>query len=315
MKKNILITGGAGFVGANLTRRLLAEGHSVNLLLREGTDLRRLPDIQNKVNILRGDLLDSDRLKKQLKDLRPEIIFHLAQYGGYSNQKDSQKIIETNFIGTKNLLDAAEAAGFEKFINTGSSSEYGNKQGPMSETDLLEPNSVYAVSKAAGTLYCQHRGRDAGLPIINLRLFSAYGPWEEPGRLIPTIILRLLRGQPLELVSPAIARDFVYINDIADAYLAAMNVKEAKGEIINICSGKQTTLGELAETALEIAKVNAEIKWGAYEKRSYDTDVWVGNPDRAEKMLGWKAGISLKDGLRKTIDWIKENKNFYENRS
>lgn len=312
MKKIILITGGAGFVGANLVRRLVADGHSVNLLLRKETALRRLSDIQNKVNVLRGDLLNLDWLKKQLKDLSPKIIFHLAQYGGYPSQKDPKKNIETNFIGTKNLLDAAEEIGFEKFINTSSSSEYGNKKIPMSEADLLEPNNIYAISKAAGTLYCQHRGRNANLPIINLRLFSAYGPWEEPARLIPTVVLRLLRGEPLELVSPTIARDFVHIDDVVDAYLAAMNVKEMKGEIINVCTGNQGTLGEVAENALAITKASVEIKWGSYERRSYDTDIWVGNPARAEKFMGWKAKIGLKEGLRKTIDWIKENKKFYE---
>lgn len=316
MKKNILVTGGAGFVGTNLVRRLLADGHTVNLFLKKETDFWRLSDIKKEIKIERGDLSDPSWIKRQFKNIKPEIVFHLAHYGGNLNQKDPQKIVETNLLATINLLSAAEEIGFKKFIYTGSTSEYGNKKKPMSEDDLLEPNSVYAVSKAAGTLYCQHRGRDAKLPVVALRLFSAYGPWEGPIRLIPTVVLKCLNGGLLELSSSSIARDFVYVDDIVDALIKTMELSDNTdfGEIINICTGNQSTVGAVVKKTVELTKANVEIKWGSREKRSYDTDIWVGNPSKAKKILGWKAKTNLQDGIKKTIDWMKENKTLYEKR-
>lgn len=309
--KSVLVTGGAGFVGANLVRRLVSRGHSVNLLARKETDLWRLADIKKEINIQKGDLLDSTWLKKRLKSSKPDIIFNFAQYGGYFYQKDWERVAKTNLFGTVNLLAAAEEAGFEKFIHTGSSSEYGAKKKPMSEKDLLEPYGIYGVSKAAATLYCQHRGRDAKLPVITLRLFSPYGPWEEPARLVPTVLLKCLNGEALELVSPSVGRDFVYIDDVVDAYLAAMEKKNVQGEIVNVCAGKQGTLEEIGKMVLAITGAKIKINWGTYEKRNYDTDVWVGNPDFAKKFLGWEAKTGLRKGLKRTFDWIKNNQKLY----
>lgn len=314
MKKTVLITGASGFVGANLTRLLLKQGYLVHIILRENSDLWRIADIIPKLKVYRGDLLDSDWMSKTLDSIKPQYIFHLAQYGGYPFQKETEKTWQTNFMTTVRLLTAAEKIGFKKFIYAGSSSEYGQKNKPMSETDFLEPNSAYAVSKASASLYCEHMGRDNKLPVTILRLFSVYGQFEEPGRLIPTILLRYLNNEKLELASPKIARDFIHIDDVCEAFIKTAIEKKANGRIINVGSGKQTTLGEVANTLSSIAGKDIPVIWDKTKGRSFETTKWVADTKRARKLLGWQSKIDFKTGLRNTLSWMKINKKFYENR-
>ena len=313
--KRILITGAGGFIGANLLRRLIRDGYEVHALMRTDTNIWRLENVRNQIAIHHGDLLDSAWINEEVEKIKPHVVIHLAQHGGYPFQKDNQKIFETNLFSTIHLMNAAESVGVEQFIQTGSSSEYGAKRAPMKESDLLEPNSAYAVSKAAATLYCQYRGRDAKLPVVVLRLFSVYGPWEEPGRLMPTVILRALNDQDLELSSPDIARDFIYVDDVVDAYMATMQKKIGGGIIMNVCTGQQQTLQIVADEVLKLHNGKLNITWGGIEKgRSYDTDMWVGDPSLAAQLLDWRPKTTLSNGIKKTADWLKDNQRYYEPR-
>lgn len=314
-KKKVLIVGGAGFIGANLARRFVNDKNfEVYLLALRNSNLWRINDLKSDAEICRGDILDFNEVKAVMRRTRPDYIFHLALYGGYPFQSDTKRIFSVNIDGTVNVLRAAEDVGFDRLVVAGSSSEYGRKKKPMKELDILEPNSVYGVSKAASTLYCQHRGRDAKLPINILRLFSVYGPWEEPGRLMPEIMLRILRKKPLEFVSPRVARDFTHVEDIVDACLASLKAGGSFGEIFNISTGKQKTLADVAKTVRMNSVGPVDIRWGNYKARAYDSDIWVGDVKKAERLLGWKAKISFEDGFKKTFDWFKNNKKYYADR-
>ena len=199
--KRVLLTGAAGFVGAVLARRLLREGHQIHVLLKSSSNTWRIDGLED-LRRHEVDLRDEERLRALAETVRPEVIFHLAAHGAYSYQTDPDGIIQTNFLGTWNLLKATARVDYEVFVNAGSSSEYGFKDFAMRETDLLEPNSYYAVAKCAQTLVCQHFAHAERRPVNTLRLFSAFGPYEEPTRLIPTIVTRCLGNQPLDLVSP-----------------------------------------------------------------------------------------------------------------
>src|SRR5204863_142015 len=153
--------------------------------------------------------------------IQPEWVFHLAAHGAYSWQTDVQQMVKTNLLGTINLVQACLNTGFDSFVNAGSSSEYGYKNHPPSEQELPEPNSHYAVSKVAATLFCQHTSRREGVRIRTLRLYSAFGAYEDPNRLMPTLIGRCLKGEFPPLVRPETARDYVYIDDVVDAFLLA----------------------------------------------------------------------------------------------
>ena len=192
--KRILVTGAAGAVGAVLCRRLLAEGHEVHVTLKRTSASWRLAAIEADLRLHHVDLTDEPAVEALLTAVRPAVIYHLAAHGAYPFQTNADGIIQTNILGTWNLLKASERVEYETFVNTGSSSEYGFKEHAMRETDLLEPSSYYAVAKCAQTLLCQHAAKRSARSINTLRLFSVYGPFEEPTRLIPTLIRRCLAG-------------------------------------------------------------------------------------------------------------------------
>ncbi len=311
MSLTAVVTGGAGFIGANLVRRLLSEGYATHVFERPETGLWRIKDITNDVVVHYGDIGDYAWAKLELAAIKPDVIIHCAQYGGYPFQKDVDVVFGVNTLAAINFLRAAQEIGFVRFVHTGSSSEYGAKTTPMSEGDMIEPNNAYAVSKAAATLYAAHRGREGKLPIVILRLFSVYGPWEEPTRLMPTAMMKALKGEDIPLVAPTVARDFTHIDDVVDAYMAAIAVPVARGEIVNVCSGRQQTLQDVGSSILAATGAKSKIVWGA-EGRSYDTDRWVGDPSFAKKFLGFETKINLEDGIAKTVAWFKSHGKEYE---
>jgi nucleoside-diphosphate-sugar epimerase len=306
--KKVLVTGGGGFVGANLSRRLLRDGHTLHLFLRPRSAQWRLEELKNNARFHLTNLADRQQIRQTLSKIKPDWIFHLAAYGAYSFQNDAQTLIETNLSGTVNLVQAAIETGFEVFVNTGSSSEYGFKTHPTAESDLLEPNSTYAVTKAASTLFCQHMARAYTLPIPTLRLYSVYGPYEDPGRLIPTLVRSGIAGCLPALAQPNIVRDFVHIDDVCEAFMAAAKaIFDDPGAILNVGTGVQTRLDELVSTVTELLDIREEPHWGTMPGRCWDTDTWVANVTKAEVNLNWRAAIDVRAGLIRTIEWYRKN--------
>lgn len=312
MNNPILVTGGSGFVGANLVRRLVSDGYDVHLILRGEADTWRLQGMLDKVKVHTGDLTKKDQISDIVQKVKPRTIFHLAAYGAYPFQTDPERIEAVNLDGTIILLSACEKEGFDVFINTGSSSEYGFKNKPMKETDTLEPNSSYAVFKSAATLFCQNEARSKKLPVITLRPFSAYGPYEEKTRLIPTLIVKFLQNECPPLASPDTARDFIYIDDVVDLYLMAANRPELGGETFNVGTGLQTTLKEIVEIMKEMLKAKVKPKWNSMEKRSWDQSIWQANMSKTKKTFKWKPKYTLEAGLEKTVVWFKNNLSLYK---
>jgi nucleoside-diphosphate-sugar epimerase len=237
---------------------------------------------------------------------RPELVYHIAAHGSYPSQTDAGAILKSNVLGTQNLLAATAGVDYEAFVNAGSSSEYGFKDSAMRESDRLEPNSYYAVAKAAQTLLCQYVARAQKRPINTLRLFSVYGPYEEPSRLIPTLVRRCLEGTDLTLASPGTARDFIYVDDVVDAFLAVDRLSQLCGEILNIGSGTQTTLGEVVDLVVRLTRADVRRQWNALPARVWDTDTWVADRSRSKQLLGWQPATALAKGLARTITWMQE---------
>jgi dolichol-phosphate mannosyltransferase len=307
--KRVILTGATGFIGANLARRLLADGHEVTLLLRPGFPSWRIDDLQDEVRSFDVDIQDEPAVAEAVRRARPDWIFNLAAHGAYSWQTDRRAMLMTNLLGTVHLLDAAVSAGVEAFVQTGSSSEYGAKDHSPAETEGLDPNSHYAVTKAAATLFCRHTGRATGLPVRTLRLYSVYGPWEEPGRLMPTLAVRGLHGELPELVSPETARDYVYVDDVVDACIAAAATPgQEPGAVYNVGTGHQTSLREVVELVRAEMGLTVEPAWGTMAPRSWDTDVWVADPAKINADLGWRPSRSLAQGFRLLLAWIRENR-------
>ncbi|MEJ7813115.1 MAG: NAD-dependent epimerase/dehydratase family protein [Gemmatimonadaceae bacterium] len=302
------MTGASGFVGANVARRLVADGHDVHLLLRAASAPWRTRALAGDVRVHGVDLRDTEGVRAAIVDARPEWVFHLAVHGAYPAQTDWRQMVETNMLGTMNVVTASLDAGAEVIVNTGSSSEYGYKDHAPDERELVEPNSYYAVTKVGATIFCRYMAQARGARIPTLRLYSVYGPHEEPTRLVPRLIVNGLAGTLPPLANPDTARDFVYVDDVVDAYLAAAERPLADmGAVLNVGSGVQTKLGELVEIARRALKIEAEPHWGSMAARQWDTSVWVANIARISAELDWAPRRALADGLVATADWLLAN--------
>ena len=306
--KRTIVTGASGFIGANLASRLVREGNETHVFARPGSDPWRLQAVQQDVRFHHVALEDADALRQEVTRVRPDWVFHLAAHGGYSWQTDTHGIVQSNLEGTINMLGACVAVGFEAFVNTGSSSEYGFTDHAPSEEEPAEPNSTYAVTKAAATLFCRHVARSRNVQIATLRLYSVYGPFEESRRLVPTLILRGFGGELPPLVSPDTARDFVYIDDVIDAYLlAASQPAPERGAIYNVGTGVQTTVREAVAVARQVLDIRAEPRWQSMPDRGWDTTVWVADNQKIRSKLAWSPRYSFEQGFRRTVDWFHAN--------
>jgi nucleoside-diphosphate-sugar epimerase len=311
--KRVIITGATGFIGANLARRLLLDGHEIHLLARPGYSPWRIQNIYKDVQLYEVDIRDAKTLEEVVRQIQPDWVFHLAASGAYSWQTDLTLMVQTNIIGTINLVEACLRVGYESFINTGSSSEYGLKKFAPSEKEWLEPNSHYAFTKASASLFCRYTAQSRNIPLCTLRLYSVYGPYEEPKRLMPSLIREGLKGKFPPLVGPDTSRDYIYVDDVIDAYsLAASKPNKELGAIYNIGSGIQTSLRRVVQTARQTLGIHAEPEWNTMQPRIWDTNTWVANIQKAVDELDWQPRFNLQQGFLKVVQWFSDNPEYLE---
>ena len=309
--KKLLITGSTGFIGANLVRNALKADAEVHIITRPISNNWRIRDIFEDICCYPIDLLDLNALELVISKIKPDLIYHTASYGGNPIQKDLKKIIESNFIATTNVVNSCKKVGFELFVNTGSSSEYGTKTTRMSEDNLLEPVNNYGILKAATTLYCQAIAKNEDLPIVTLRLFSPYGCFEDSSRLIPSVILSCLRGKNPVIATTTSVRDFIFIDDVVNAYRKLSYASDVSGRIFNIGYGEQHSVWEIVNKIIDLtgSKVVSEIK-GA-PKWPNEPAKWEADISRAIDLLGWRPKYNLEQGLTTSIRWFENNIQLY----
>ncbi len=310
-KEKVFITGATGFIGSNLARRCLERGAEVFINLRKTSDPWRIRDILREVNAVPVDITEYEKLRDALKKIHPDVIFHTAAYGGSPEQKTTEKIIETNITGTVNLVRSCRDIGVRMMVNTGSSSEYGIKNAAMHESDLLEPVTEYGVSKAAATLFCQSYAAAYKLPIITLRLFSPYGQYEQKSRLVPSVILAALQKINPRISSRQFVRDFIYIDDVLDAYESALSLGKPSGEIYNIGSGRQHSVGEVVDGIIKILGNEVTCETGTPQAWKNEPAFWQADIQKAKSALRWEPEYSLERGLAATVDWFRVHKELY----
>jgi dolichol-phosphate mannosyltransferase len=301
----ILVLGAGGFVGANLLRRLLKYREDVFGVVRT-LPAWRLDGIDRR-HILEADLIDLAATRNLVANVRPSTIFDCIAYGAYSFETDQELIYRTNFTALVQLMELLADTGFTAFVHAGSSSEYGtNSAGPLEEASL-QPNSHYSVSKAAASNYISYVGNIRRLPVLNLRLYSVYGPLEDLSRLIPNLVAKGLKGAFPPLVDPNTSRDFVYIDDVCDAFVhaAARLTPDIYGQAFNIGTGRATTIREVAKVAGDVFAIRAEPIFGSMAGRSWDLPDWYAAPGKAERLLNWTAKTDLATGLKLTSEWVR----------
>ena len=300
-----LVTGAGGFVGANLVRHLLERGDEPIAMLRPETSSWRLADITAETRIEFVDLTHPDDVLRSVREVRPDVIFNLSARGAYSWQADLDEMLAVNVRATETLLEAARLVD-ARLIQAGSSSEYGFADRATAELDRVEPNSYYAITKAAATHLCRLAAAQYGQHAVTLRLYSVYGPWEQPGRLMPTLVDRALDGAYPPLAAPTTARDFVWIEDVCDAFVrAATTDLDDRGSVLNVASGVQTTLRSLVEIVKPLFDIESDPVWRSMPARGWDTAVWVGDPSTTADVIGWTAGTSFEHGLRTLAAWMQ----------
>ncbi len=299
--KRILVTGGTGFIGSNLVRRLISEGANVFILAREKSNFSRINDVLEGVRIRISDLSDASRLKKIVQEIKPDGIFHLGAITIMSGvMVEPEKVMQINFSGTKNLVEALSQTNYDFFINTGSFSE-------------IESQDDYSKSKLLSTEFSSDYAKKHGKSIVTLRLFTPYGPFIQKGRLIYNVLTNAMKGEDIKMTSPNIARDFIFVDDIVDLYFESARMAGGnKGEIFNAGTGVKTTLKEVADIALKITGSKSRVLWGVLPAVSYDSDKIQADMTRTFSKLGWKPKIDFETGLKKTYKWLRENISFYQ---
>lgn len=306
----IFITGATGFIGSNIAKRCLSEKHTVYLSVRKTSNLWRINDIMDVENLklCDCDLESKNNIDKILSEILPDAIIHCASYGGaQAKEMDIVKIINANCLMTALLADSASKYS-KLFINTGSSSEYGLYDRPTSEEDILQPVNLYGASKAGATLLAHAMAKAKGLEITTLRIYSAYGPYESKTRFIPIAISKAKKNETIKVVNAV--RDYIHVDDICDAYIAAIYAGRGLG-MLNLANGKQHTLQEIALKIINILNSNSSIEVGAISAVQAEPTCWQGDINRIKKSTGWAPKYSLNDGLMQTIDWFEKNEDKY----
>ena len=305
----VLVTGAAGFLGANLVRALLAEGAAVHALLRPGSPPWRLAPLRDTVEFHAVDIADAAVVADLVSELAPRRLFHLASEKGHPADPGARlSALRTDVQGTAAILEALEGLSSARLVHVGSSLEYGPRRVPLREDEVLAPTTARGASKAAATVLCLQRARGEGLPVSVVRPFSVYGPWESRDRLIPTLLLAALEDRPVDLTGPGIRRDFVHVADVVEGCLLAALAKDACGEVINLGTGVQHSNEEVLEAVEEAAGRRLAVRYGALPARRHDTGHWVADVGRARELLGWTAGHSLRTGIRESLAWFRDHR-------
>jgi len=302
--ETVLITGAAGFVGACLARDLIAEGQRVHLLLRPSSQPWRLAGLEGSYTPQWADLRDGTAVRQAVRACRPEVIYHLAAHGAYPSQRDRAAILASNVLGTAHLLDALDDHDYRMFVNVGSSSEYGHKHAPMRETDHLEPRSDYGVAKAAATLLCQaeaFRGR----PLATVRIFSAYGPWEDPTRLVPYVMNCCRRGETPQVTAGTQPRDFIHVEDVVTLLRTVARLPQTAGHILHAGTGRQHCVRDMVETIMDVcAGTHLLPRFGAAATRPGEPAQWVASIEQTTALTGWTPRHDLRAGVARTWAWF-----------
>ncbi len=311
--KKYLVTGGAGFIGSNIVKRILEQKDFVRVVDNFSTGRKEnVEEFLNNPNfeLVEGDLADSETAKKSVKGV--DFVLHQAAIPSVPRSiKDPIKSNNANINGALNLLVAARDEGVKRFVYASSSSVYGdNPELPKKEDFPIRPISPYALTKYAGERYCQIFWKLYGLPAICLRYFNVFGPKQDPSSqysaVIPKFITALLKGEkPVIYGTGGQSRDFTFVDNVVDANLLSADSGRGFGEVFNVGCGDQISLNQLLETLKTILKVDIEADY----KDARIGDVLHSRADisKIKEIFGYLPKIGIKEGLIKTIDWYKNN--------
>jgi UDP-glucose 4-epimerase len=303
--KSVLVTGGCGFIGANLVRELASGGTAVRVLDNMSRGHRL--NLQNvDVEIIEGDVRSPQTGSRSLRGV--EAVVHLAAFGSVVESVTGlAENFDVNVHGTVIMLQEAVKHGIQKFVFASSGGAViGRAAPPVSEHSLAKPVSPYGASKLCGEAYCHAFAGTFGLQTVALRFANVYGPYSAHKRgAVTNFILALLSGEPMVIFGDGSAtRDFIYVNDLCDGICAALNTELQPGTVLHLATGVETTIGELARTLAKVAnRDDYPIRFE--QKRAGELERNFAKSDLAGEMLGFKSRVTLAEGLESTLSWFQ----------
>jgi len=309
--EKFLVTGGAGFIGSNICKRLVEEGCFVriidNLLTGKKSNLDAFID---KVEFIEADMGDDTIARSAMKDI--DVVVHQGALPSVPRSVDDPAATHKHCVdATFTLLLAARDAGIKRFVYASSSAAYGDTPTlPKVETMPPAPLSPYAVGKLVGEYYCSVFHEVFGLETISLRYFNVFGPYQDPtsqyAAAIPSFVTSILKDEPPTIYGDGEqSRDFTYVDNVVEANLLAVRAKHTAGEVLNIACGEAVTVNKIIDMINEILGRN--IKPIYTDPRPGDVKHSLADTTAAEKLLGFKPIVDFKDGLKLAIDWYREN--------
>ena len=321
MSVKALVTGADGFIGSHLTETLVRRGYEVrafcyyNSFGSRGWLEQSDRDIADGVEYFMGDIRDPNGVREAMKGIHT--VFHLAALIAIPFSYHSpDSYVDTNIKGTLNVLSAARDLKTPRLLVTSTSEVYGTaKYVPIDEKHPFSGQSPYSATKIGADRLAESFYRSFGLPLTIVRPFNTYGPRQSARAVIPTIVTQLLAGRELiELGSLSPTRDFTYVTDTVNGFIALSTCEEAVGEEVNIASGTEISIGSLAEVLIRLINPNAKIRSDEKRLRPEKSEVerLLGSNDKIHQLCGWKPEHDLAGGLAKTVAWIEENLGAYK---
>lgn len=310
--RRVLVTGGDGFIGSHLVDRLLDEGAAVRVLVHYTPSGRLgwLHGREQDVEILPGDVRDGERVFQAVEGM--EVVFHLAALIGIPYSYVSpESYVQTNVTGTYHVLNSSRRAGVDRVVHTSTSEVYGTARSvPIDEAHPLQPQSPYSATKIGADMLAMSFHHSFELPVAIIRPFNTYGPRQSTRAVIPSLLGQLYGDAErvrVGAVSPT--RDFNFVSDTVSGFLAVASSDRAAGEVVNIGSGQEISIGDLIELLFEVTGLRKEIVVENERLRPTGSEVQrlLCDNTRAREWAGWKPEVSLEEGLRATAAWVRQN--------
>ncbi len=311
-----LVTGGAGFIGSHIVSALLEQGATVRVLDNFSTGKRENIEALTKqfgrdqLEIHEGDVRDATHVGEAVSGV--EVIFHEAAFVSVPQSMDEpQECLDVNITGTSLLFDAARKAGVRRAVVASSAAVYGESDAfPLVEETPLMPKSPYAVSKRVDEMYAEMFTNSFNFEVAALRYFNVYGPRQRPDSMyaaaVPIFARRVLDGKPITVYGDGgQTRDLINVHDIVHANIAASEHPDAAGKVFNVCTGIETKLLDLLDVLYTLFPDAPRHEFAA--PRAGDIYRSVGSPQRAMDVMGYKAQVSLEDGLKEVVEWMRNN--------
>ncbi len=319
-QQQVLVTGAGGFIGSHLTEALVKAGAKVRVFIRYNSrdgrgNLEDLePRLLNQLEIIAGDLRDADVIDRTVKGC--DAVFHLGALVGIPySYKNPREVVETNIMGTFNVLTAARDNGVERVVHTSTSEVYGSAiYVPIDESHPLQGQSPYSASKIGADKLAESFYASYDLPVVTVRPFNCYGPRQSARAVIPTLITQALACQEIRLGNTETQRDFTFVTDTAEGFIKAALSPAGFGKVLNIGSGREISIGQLAQIIINTVQSTAQIVVDETRVRPSRSEVsrLLADNRLAKETIGWAPDVSLEEGIKKTVAWIASHMNRFQ---